>query len=93
MEASGPKGPLLKQAIQTLLTEQIPLDKITVFTNTKTYLNRSSKDLKRELTTIKYSKNQLGLDAVLAKGAVLFTKNKSDQKYFILISFITSIFT
>ena len=32
MEASGPKGPLLKQAIQTLLTEQIPLDKITVFT-------------------------------------------------------------
>ena len=86
MEASGPKGPLLKQAIQTLLTEQIPLDKITVFTNTKTYLNRSSKDLKRELTTIKYSKNQLGLDAVLAKGAVLFTKNKSDQKYFILIS-------
>ncbi|HCL07234.1 MAG TPA: hypothetical protein DHV91_00560 [Flavobacteriaceae bacterium] len=86
MEASGPKGPMLKQAIQALLTEQIPLEKITVFTNTKTYLNRSLKDLKRELTAVEYSKNQLGLEAVIAKGALLFTKNESDQKYFILIS-------
>lgn len=86
MEASGPKGPMLKQAIQELLTEQIPLEKITVFTNTKTYLNRSLKDLKRELTAVEYSKNQLGLEAVIAKGALLFTKNESDQKYFILIS-------
>jgi hypothetical protein len=80
MEASGPKGPMLKQAIQALLTEQIPLEKITVFTNTKTYLNRSLKDLKRELTAVEYSKNQLGLEAVIAKGALLFTKKKNQIK-------------
>ena len=86
MEASGPKGPILKQAIQSLLTEQIPFEKITVFTNTKTYLKRSLKDFRRELTAVEYSKNQLGLEAVIAKGDLLFTKNDSDQKYFILIS-------
>ena len=48
MQARGTKGPLLNQAVQSLLSERIPLENITVFTNTKTYPNRNIKDLKSE---------------------------------------------
>lgn len=86
MEAEGSKGPLLKQAIQQLLTENIPFENITIFTNSKTYKNRRLSDLKTELLDITYSNRQLSFEAVLNKGSSLFTKQKNNQKYLILIS-------
>lgn len=86
MQARGTKGPLLNQAVQSLLSERIPLENITVFTNTKTYPNRSIKDLKSELLDIEYTDQQLSITALFAKASSLFTKNKTDQKYLLLIS-------
>ena len=86
MEARGDSGPLLKQAVQNILTSSIPIEKISVFTNTKTYRNRRLKELKQELLDIKYSSNQLSVNNALIKGNNLFDKSKKNKRYLIYIS-------
>ena len=86
MEARGDSGPLLKQAVQNILTSSIPIEKISVFTNTKTYRNRRLKELKQELLDIKYSSNQLSVKNALIKGNNLFDKSKKNKRYLIYIS-------
>ena len=86
MEARGDSGPLLKQAVQNILTSSIPIEKISVFTNTKTYRNRRLKELKQELLDIKYSSNQLSVKNALIKGNNLFDKSKKNKRFLIYIS-------
>jgi hypothetical protein len=86
MQALGPKGPLLERSIQEILNHLDDKLSIDVFTNTKTYRNRTLKTLQNELLDVQYVARQLDLKTVISKGEMMFSKNEENPKYFIIIS-------
>lgn len=86
MQAKGNKGPLLKRAIQQLITSIDNEQEIQLFTNDHTYRNTSLSAIKNELIDLDYSANQLDYEAVLIKGKQLFSKSTNAVKNLTLIS-------
>jgi hypothetical protein len=86
MQAKGNKGPLLKRAIQELITSIDNEQEIQLFTNDHTYRNTSLSAIKNELIDLDYSANQLDYEAVLIKGKQLFSKSTNAVKNLTLIS-------
>ena len=86
MQAKGPKGELLKRAIQDIITD-FPEDKVlTLFTNTETYRNTTVKAIKNDLLQTPYSSNQLGYDAMQLKASKFFSKKENTIKNLIMVS-------
>ena len=86
MQAVGPKGELLRRAVQDVIAGFDDAEKITVFTNDKRYNSSRIKDLKTELLALEYSPNQLDLNTLILKGKSLFSESKTSRKKLILIS-------
>lgn len=86
MQALGAQGILLERSVQELLTHLKPSTEIDVFTNTKTYRNRTVKSIQNELLDIDYTTYQLDLKTILSKGKMMFSKSSSNPKFFIVIS-------
>ena len=86
MQALGAQGILLERSVQELLTHLKPSAEIDVFTNTKTYRNRTAKSIQNELLDIDYTAYQLDLKTILSKGKMMFSKSSSNPKFFIVIS-------
>ena len=86
MQAVGPKGELLRRAVQDVIAGFDDAEKITVFTNDKRYNSSRIKDLKTELLALEYCPNQLDLNTLILKGKSLFSESKTSRKKLILIS-------
>ncbi len=86
MKALGAQGILLERSVQELLTHLEPSAEIDVFTNTKTYRNRTVKSIQNELLDIDYTAYQLDLKTMLSKGKMMFSKSSLNPKFFIVIS-------
>ena len=86
MQALGAQGILLERSVQELLTHLEPSAEIDVFTNTKTYRNRTVKSIQNELLDIDYVAHQLDLKTMLSKGKMMFSKSSLNPKFFIVIS-------
>ncbi len=71
MQAKGSKGPLLKRAIQEILSD-IPEEQIfSLFTNSETFVDVSKKDIQNDLLQLEYSANQLPYRAAFLKAKQL----------------------
>jgi len=86
MQAKGKNGELLKQSIQDLITK-IPEDQnFTLFTNTETFTNITTKDSRNDLLNIAYAANQLLPTAINLKAQKAFSADESTVKRFVYIS-------
>ncbi|MBQ4819087.1 BatA domain-containing protein [Aquimarina sp. MMG016] len=86
MQAKGSKGPLLKRAVQELLSNLSEEETISLFTNSETFNQVSKKDIQNDLLQIDYSSNQLPYNAVYLKAKQLLSTSKETIKRVILIS-------
>ncbi len=86
MQAKGPKGPLLKRAVQDILSE-LPDDEIfSLFTNTETFIDVSKKDIQNDLLQLEYSSSQLSYRAVELKANQLLGTSQETIKRIIMVS-------
>jgi len=86
MQAKGPSGQLLKQAIQDLIIN-IPEDQVfTLITNTDVYKDITIKNGRNELLMIPYVTTQLVPEAITLKAKREFSTNPATEKRLILIS-------
>ena len=86
MQAKGPKGELLKRALQDIITDFPEDEKLTLFTNTNSYHNTTIKAIKNELLQTSYSSNQLDYNALQLKASNYFGKGANSIKNFIMVS-------
>ena len=90
MQAKGARGELLRANVQQLL-DNFPKDqRITLFTNNKTYRNTTLNDLREILISLEYSPNQISYKALSLKSNQLF-KDDNTIKELICISDFQSI--
>ncbi|WP_299100452.1 BatA domain-containing protein [uncultured Winogradskyella sp.] len=86
MEATGSNGTLLNASIQDIINTLPEDEKISLFTNDKTFRNTTVKALKNDLIQLTYSPNQLNYDAVYLKGKQLFSNTGTSTKNLVLVS-------
>ncbi|MDP3313541.1 BatA domain-containing protein [Lutibacter sp.] len=87
MQAKGKKGELLKSAAQDLIeTFKNTNSKITFITNNETFENIDFPVLKNELSSIKYSPNELPISTLLLKIKSIITDTINTSNKIILIS-------
>lgn len=86
MQAKGNNGPLLKRAIQDIITSIDENEKFSLITNTDSYRNTTIKAIKNELLQLEYSSNQLSYDAALLKAKKLFSNKANSTKNLIFVS-------
>ncbi len=86
MQAKGSKGPLLKRAVQEILSDLSEEETISLFTNTETFIDVSKKDILNDLLQLEYSSNQLSYTAAYHKGKQLLSSSSETIKRVIMIS-------
>lgn len=91
MQAKNGNTSLLENAVQELL-KNVPQDqKISFFTNDKTFGNTTFKTIQNDVLTIPFSPQQLSLNEIQLKAATLFSENKNTLKNLVVISDFQSI--
>ncbi len=86
MQAKGSKGPLLKRAIQEILSD-VPEDEIiSLFTNTETFTRVTKKDIQNNLLQLDYSAGQLPYSAAYLKAKQLLSTSAETSKRIIMVS-------
>ena len=85
-QEKGPKGELLKVAIQELLEHYPNDEKINVITNTKSFKNKTLHDIKSDLIDLKYTPFQLDYKSVALKAEQLF-KHKTNRQFICISDF------
>ena len=86
MQANGDSGPLLKRAVQDLVST-VPEDvSFSLITNNEIFRNTSIKAIKNDLLEIDYTASALSPEAALLKSKALFSKNSNSLKNIIFIS-------
>jgi len=86
MQAKGANGPLYDQAVQQLL-RTIPDDEtFTLFTNSATYKDVTTKDIRDQLLIRSFSTDQLQINDVLSKSKALFSKNENNSNNVVVVS-------
>ncbi len=86
MQAKGSKGPLLKRAIQEILSDLPKEETISIFTNSETFSNVSKKDIQNDLLQLDYTSNQLPYNAAYLKAKQLLSPSSETVKRIIMIS-------
>ena len=87
MQAKGTRGELLRVNVQQLL-ENFPKDqRITLFTNNKTFRNTTLNDLREILINLEYTPNQISYKALSLKSNQLFKKNNSSKELICISDF------
>ncbi|RNL90614.1 hypothetical protein ED312_05410 [Sinomicrobium pectinilyticum] len=86
MQARGPRGELLAQAVRDLLTEENSNGTVSLFTNDATYTDINIPSIKQELLQLDYSPGSPAPQSVLLRGRNLFGKDTATLKNFILVS-------
>ncbi|NER16499.1 BatA domain-containing protein [Spongiivirga citrea] len=86
MQAKGANGPLYDQAVQQLL-QTIPEEEIiTLFTNTTTFKDVTTKDIRDQLLKRDFSNGQLNFNQVVSKGQALFNNANVGANNIVVIS-------
>lgn len=86
MQAKGPSGPLLKQAVQELI-RSVPKESVfTLVTNTDIYKDVKIEDLRNTLLELPYSSTNRSVTEVALLAQKQLNKNKNTEKRRILIS-------
>ncbi|WP_108807466.1 vWA domain-containing protein [Aquimarina spinulae] len=86
MQAKGSKGPLLKRAVQEILSDLPEEETISLFTNTETFIDVSKQDIQNDLLQIEYSSNQLSYSAAYLKAKQLVGISSETNKRIIMVS-------
>lgn len=86
MQAKGSNGPLLKRAIQDLLTTISEDEVFSLFTNTETFKNVTKKDIQNDLLQLEYSSSQLPYNAAYLKAKQLLSTTPETVKRVVMIS-------
>jgi len=86
MQAEGKNGSLLNEAIQDIITTLPEDEKLSLFTNNKTFKNTTLKAIKNDLILLSYSTKQLNYDAAYLKGKQLFSEDKNTSKNLVMVS-------
>ncbi|TPN88689.1 vWA domain-containing protein [Aquimarina algicola] len=86
MQAKGANGPLLKRAIQEILSELPEEENISLFTNAETFKNVSKKDIQNDLLQLDYSSNQISYSAAYLKAKQLLSSSPETLKRVVLVS-------
>ena len=67
LQAKGEQGELLKRAVQDMIDEINPDDKISILTNDAVFKNTTIKTIQNDLLQLEYASNQMPYDAALLK--------------------------
>ena len=86
MQAKGASGPLLKQAVQELISSVPKETTFTLITNTETYKDTNIEDLRNTLLQLPYSANELSYAQVNLRAQKHFKNDPSSIKRIVLIS-------
>ncbi|WP_179344844.1 BatA domain-containing protein [Winogradskyella ursingii] len=86
MQATGSNGNLLNQAVQDIITTFPEDEKISLFTNDKTFRNTTLKGLKNDLIQLSFSPDQLDYENAYLKGKQLFSNTPNTTKNLVLVS-------
>ena len=86
MQAKGAKGPILKRAVQEILSNLSEEETISIFTNTETYNKVTKKDIQNDLLQLEYSANQLPYTAAFLKARQLLSPDSDINRRIIMIS-------
>ena len=86
MQALGAEGPLLKRAVQDIISQIREGQKLALLTNDVVYQSSDAKNIKNKLLNLNYSSNQLSLNNVILKATSLFSKSKTSLKTIVVIS-------
>ncbi len=86
MQAKGPKGPLLKRAIQEILSELPEEEVFSIFTNTQVFNKVTKKDIQNDLLQLEYSSNQLPYNASYLKAKQFLSTSPETIKRVIMVS-------
>lgn len=86
MQAKSENGTLLENAVQTLLNT-VPKDqKISIFTNTKTFKTTTITEVQNELIALPHSPQQMRLSDIFRKGNSIFKEGENSVKRMVVIS-------
>ncbi len=85
-QAKGAKGKLLQRAVQDILSVIPESEEFTLFTNSETYRNITTKSIKNDLLQVSNSPNQVDYNSVILKGRKAFTDDPTSIKNLILVS-------
>ena len=77
MQAKGEQGELLKRAVQDIIDQVNPDEKISVLTNDALFKSTTIKTIQNDLLQLGYSSNQLSYDAAFLKSKNLFHEDSS----------------
>ncbi|WP_343486465.1 BatA domain-containing protein [Allomuricauda sp. d1] len=86
MQAKKNGFSLLESAVQELAKSIDEETSFSLFTNNKTFRETTIKDVQNELLALRYSHNQLNMDAVRLKAGTLFKNNDATVKQLIVLS-------
>ncbi len=86
MQAKGVAGPLLKQAVQELLSNLPKETTFTLLTNTDTYKDTNIEDLRNTLLQLPYSPTELSTTEINLRAQKQLSTNAASVKRVILIS-------
>ncbi|MBO0593108.1 BatA domain-containing protein [Cellulophaga sp. E16_2] len=86
MQAKKGNVSLLEIAVQDLLKKAPKNTKLSVFTNTDTYINTTIGAIQNDLLSLNFSQNQLPLNALEIKAKSLFSTSSNSIKNLVIIS-------
>jgi len=86
MQAKNDAGSLFENAIQSVLKGAEREQRVTIFTNTRTFTRSYIRDIRGSLLELTPSPHQLSLDEVLIKANTLFENGDAKEKDLILLS-------
>ena len=77
LQAKGEQGELLKRAVQDIIDEINPDEKVSILTNDAVFKNTTIKTIQNDLLQLEYAPNQIPYDAALLKIKNIFSENSS----------------
>lgn len=86
MQAKGKNGPLLQRAVRDVLAGSNGNARITLFTNSDTYVNTTIAEIRNTLVSLPYSNQQLSYEEAYLRGVSYFSDKVNTMKNFIFIS-------
>ena len=86
MQANTGSGTLLENMVQEILKSVPKENTFSIFTNENIYREVRIADIKNDLLSLSYSKNQLQLEEIYLKAKTLFTNSEATRNDLVLIS-------
>lgn len=86
MQARTADGTLLETAVQQLLRAIPEEQQFSLFTNTRVFSGVQGRDIRNQLLSLPFTREQLDMEAILLKGATLYNEDEPGNKNLVIIS-------